>query len=73
MISFALPCIYGGVIYPPTRFAQSLVVLHPVSIFLLALHMQPPTVLTITKNQIAELEKGSTDLGNNTPVASTTK
>ncbi|MEF1285717.1 hypothetical protein QTN94_17760, partial [Vibrio sp. M250220] len=45
-------------------FTQSLIVLRPVSYLLFCL-THTTTALTIIKGQIARLEKGSTDLGNN--------
>ncbi|MEF1254528.1 hypothetical protein, partial [Vibrio sp. M260112] len=45
-------------------FTQSLIVLRPVSYLLFCL-THATTALTIIKGQIARLEKGSTDLGNN--------
>ncbi len=58
-----------AVVYPGrnrTTLAQSLIVLHPVS-YLLFRFPHVTTALTITKDQIAGLGKGSTDLGNNAP------
>jgi hypothetical protein len=69
MMGFALPCIYGGVIYPkrnrPT-LAQCFIVLRPVS-YLLFFFTHITKVLDITKDQIAGLGKGSMDLGYNAP------
>ncbi|CAK2502812.1 hypothetical protein VCRA2114E327_50002 [Vibrio crassostreae] len=67
MMGFASPCIYGCIIYPERNrapFAQSLIVHRPVSYLLFRL-THVVTTLTIIKDQIAGLEKGSTDLGNN--------
>ena len=67
MMGFASPCIYGCIIYPERNrapFAQSLIVLRPVSYLLFRL-THVVTARTIIKGQIAGLEKGSTDLGNN--------
>ncbi|CAK2006970.1 hypothetical protein VCRA2122O12_350032 [Vibrio crassostreae] len=67
MMGFASPCIYGCIIYPERNrapFAQSLIVLRPISYLLFRL-THVVTTLTIIKDQIAGLEKGSTDLGNN--------
>ncbi|KPH27503.1 hypothetical protein [Vibrio coralliilyticus] len=67
MMGFASPCIYGCIIYPERNrapFAQSLIVLRPAS-YLLSRLTHVVTALTTIKGQIAGLEKGSTDLGNN--------
>ncbi|WP_244142994.1 fimbria/pilus periplasmic chaperone [Vibrio sp. B1ASS3] len=61
--------MYGCIIAPERNrapFAQSLIVLRPVSYLPFRL-THVVTALTIIKGQIAGLEKGSTDLGNNAP------
>ncbi|PMN17004.1 hypothetical protein BCT41_24305 [Vibrio splendidus] len=62
MVLTSPSCIYPERNRAP--FAQNLIVLSPVSYLLFRL-THVVTALTIIKYQIAGLEKGSTDLGNN--------